>query len=1121
MLHPLALQRWLFLGSLAGCLSQSISAQIVINEFSAANKSQHMDNFGEYEDWIELYNAGASPVNLQGYHLSDELANPLQYTFPNITIPANGRLMVYASNRDMIAGASVHANFKLTQMRQESVVLSDPSGNILDSYTIVSPMQRNHSFGRSTDGGGTWKVMPNPTPNASNNSAVKFDRYADKPVFSQQAGSYAGSITVSITAEAGATIRYTTNGTPPSATSPIYSAPITVGNTQIIRARAFSSDPNVYPSFAENNTYIINETFTFPIVSIASDDYTDLFNSSMDEIVTTFEYFENGQFVLETEGDMRGHGNDSWAFPQKGMRFYVRDQYGYSNKMDHQFFPTSPRTDFDVVLLKAAGSDNYPSTWGLQSCHLRDAYAQTLAEKYELNVDVRRLRHIVVFLNGQYHGVYEMRERVDSDYTDYYYDQPEAYVDMLKFWGWLNVEYGSANDWDALDNYMDNNPMTVQANYDYVKTQLDPMSLIDYFMINTYTANSDWLNWNTAWWRGRKAPGLRWKYWLWDMDNTFDLGQNYTGIGTTTYNNSPCDAEDLFPNDPDIEHTDMFAQLLENEEFFDLYVNRYADLLNTAFHCDSMLAHFDAMVAALTPEMPRQIARWGGTMTEWQNNLAHMRGQIQGRCAVIEQSFVNCYTPEITMPQNVVVDVSPAGAGNVRINTVTPNNYPWTGAYFGGVNLSFKATANAGYVFDHWQVTNASALPNTTNDSMYIQFNAADNIVAVFVPAISIAGSTTNDDCNGTGVGSITTSPTGGVPPFSFVWNTGATTQNLNNVIAGTYGVTMTDANGTTISQSFTVNANAAPVVSLANTAPLCAAGSDGSINASVTGGAAPYSFAWSNSATTEDLSGLAAGSYTLVVTDAAACTVSSTTTLNDGNSPTAVALATDVRCNGGSDGSVNATISGGTSPYSFAWSTGATTEDLGAVATGSYSLVVTDANGCTASANATVNQPTALTLALDITHATSGDNGSIAAQVSGGTNPYSYLWDDPNAQTSATAINLAAGVYEVLVQDANGCSALASGEILAGSIDCVKPTMTITPNGDGVNDTWVLDCMMSFENEVSVYNRWGQVVFTATNYDGSWDGDNLTDGGYFFLITVTTPQDSEKVLKGALNIIR
>jgi hypothetical protein len=245
------------------------------------------------------------------------------------------------------------------------------------------------------------------------------------------------------------------------------------------------------------------------------------------------EYFgTNGQRMFQMEGDVKRHGNDSWAFPQKGFRFYVRDDYGYANKIDAKLFPTSNRTDFDVVIIKAAGSDNFPDGDNAgRVTHNRDAYVQTLCEKFDLNVDVRRMKNAITYVNGVYHGVYESRERIDVDYTEYYYNNGEKWVDMLEYWGGLQIVAGSDTAWNNLFNYIINNSMANNANYNYAISKLDPLSLIDYIMLNTYTVNSDWLNWNTAWWRGRK-PGeeVRWRYKLWDQDNTFNLGSNYTGL---------------------------------------------------------------------------------------------------------------------------------------------------------------------------------------------------------------------------------------------------------------------------------------------------------------------------------------------------------------------------------------------------------------------------------------------------------------------------------------------------------------------------------------------------------------------------------------------------------------
>ncbi|HLP20032.1 MAG TPA: CotH kinase family protein, partial [Chitinophagales bacterium] len=398
---------------------------------------------------------------------------------------------------------------------------------------------------------------------------------------------------------------------------------------------------------------------------------------------------------------------------------------------------------------KAAGSDNFPDGGDnppSRCAHIRDAYDQTLAEKFNMHLDVRRMDHCLVFVNGQYWGVYEYREKVDEDYFDYYYDQQEEYVDNLKYWGGMTVENGSDTAWNNLYNYVVANNMTVPANYQHVTDRLDVMSLIDMVALGLYTVNSDWLNWNTAWWRGRKGPNnVKWKYWLWDTDNIFDLGEDYTGWGNTGNTANPCDINDanggMFSDPsigPEMGHIVIFNKLMTNPNFEALYVNRMADLLTGPLSCTNMLNHLDSMVARIQPEMQRQCTRWSGNYNTWVNNVQYLRNQISGRCAPFNSGFTNCYN--VTGPYHLAVDVYPPNAGTVTIgNTVTPTNYVYSTAYFGGVNVSFKATADTGYVFSHWQTVSHTALPSATVDSMYFDMGTTtDSVVAVFVPTDSV-----------------------------------------------------------------------------------------------------------------------------------------------------------------------------------------------------------------------------------------------------------------------------------------------------------------------------------------------------------------------------------------------
>jgi len=713
----------------------TLKAQLVINEFSCANRNTITDDFGEYEDWIELYNSTGVAMDISGYFLSDDAANPTKWQVPAATnINATGFVLFYASGRNINTGLALHTSFKLTQTTTEKILLSNTLGVIIDSLTI-RPNQVDDSRGRFPNGSATWQVFTNPTPGVNNTSG--FTDYAETPILSIQAGVYAAAQTLTISfSDVGASIRYTTNGADPTATSTLYSSPINIATSTLIKAVAFPANAAFRPSFIETNTYLIGVSHTVPIVSLGSGNYANLFNNQMGEIVSSCEYFNNaGILQFEAVGESDPHGNDSWAYPQKGVDFVVRDQYGYDNDIDYQLFPTKPRTKFQRFMLKAGASDNYPFTGGSGGgCHLRDAFIQTLAEKGNLNVDLRSNDHCVVYINGQYWGLYEMREKVgDPDYTDYYWGQKEEDLDFLTYWGGLNVRYGSANDWNDLYAYIMANDLSIPANYNAVSARFDIASAIDYSIINTWSVNSDWINWNTMWWRGRGNPQVKWKYALWDMDNTFNLGQNFSGWPTTGFTADPCALDDNFENaGPNEGHLDIYNRLMANPGFKQRYVNRYAELINTTLSCDYALAHLDSIINHISPEMPGQIARWGGSMSEWQSHLTFIRGQITGRCQYIENSgIVNCY--EVDGPHELAFNVAPSGAGTIRFNELQIPQYPWSGAYFGGVNGEIEATpATANYEFWYWEVFHHNLLSDSTQTLNEFLISGADSIVAHF-----------------------------------------------------------------------------------------------------------------------------------------------------------------------------------------------------------------------------------------------------------------------------------------------------------------------------------------------------------------------------------------------------
>lgn len=774
------MRKILCLSILAILTSAYSYGQVKINEYSCSNMTGFPDSFGNHSDWVEFYNSGSGTVNMGGMYLTDDpnVANKFQIP-AGVSIPAGGFLRVWCSGKGNIYGGDVHTNFKLTQCKGEWIMLVNNNA-IVDSLQLRRT-QLEHSWGRTPDGSPNWKVYTTPTPNATN-SGTGYDGYAPTPVMTPTAGYYPGAQNVTMTVPGpNTTIRYTTTGLEPNSSSTVYTSGVAIASTSVLRAICYSSNPAILPSFMETNTYLINENIfsKYGVVSV-SGDYPTLF-STQNVQRTHIEYFENGAFVTEGYGTSDKHGNDSWAFPQKGFDVRVKDDYGYSDALYCKFFVdpemgTSKRKSFQHVIMKAAASDNFPSSNTGKGCHMRDAFVQTYAFKKNLELDGRRCKPVIGFVNGQYWGIYELREAFETDYTDYYYNQPSDSIDNLAYWGGLQIRDGSDTGWVNLYNFVMGNSMTNPANYAYVNSKLNFKSIIDYMVYNSYVVNSDFVNWNSAWWRGRALLGdkKKWRYWMWDMDNTYDLGENYSGIPTTGMTADPCAYSTTFQNaGPDEGHPDILAKLLTNPDFKSQYINRYADLINTSFKCDSIMIHYNYFKSFLTPEMTRHIAKWGGSLSTWNQNMDTLKSKITQRCSYIEAAIKNCYN--VTGPYPVTVDVDPAGAGDVKLNTIWLHNFQWTGNYFGGVRLTFetKSLDTAKYEFDHWEFQNHSPSPGNTSDSVSINFTQADHVIAHYREKAADVVLPTGFTPNGDGVNDVFMAlGTRYVKNFSFeIWN--------------------------------------------------------------------------------------------------------------------------------------------------------------------------------------------------------------------------------------------------------------------------------------------------------------------------------------------------------------
>lgn len=394
-------------------------------------------------------------------------------------------------------------------------------------------------------------------------------------------------------------------------------------------------------------------------------------------------------------------------------------------------------------------------------------------------------------------------------------------------------------------------------------------------------------------------------------------------------------------------------------------------------------------------------------------------------------------------PMNVPVsgqlltnDFDPNG-DNIIINT-NPVSGPAHGTVVINSNGTYTYTPATGYIGpDHY----VYQICDNGTPSLCAQ---ATCYITVF-PGPGISWTTVSPLCNGQSNGSIDITVTNATAPLTYSWSNGATTQDLTNVPAGTYAVTVTDAQGSVLQSTIQLTQPAVLGVLVDVQDETIVNGCNGSATANPTGGTAPYSYLWSNGQTTQTATGLCAGIYQVTITDANGCTVTTSRVINPPSCDLDVLVTgTSVACNGGANGSATATpvTNQNNVPFTYLWSNGATTQQITAVAAGPYTVTVTDGIGCTASGTFVVTEPPLLTVSTTVVDEQTfgGCNGSATATAGGGTSPYLYSWS--NGAIGQTASNICPGNYTVTITDARGCTVQRT--ITVNALSCTGFTVQV-----------------------------------------------------------------------------
>ena len=723
---------------LVGISLSDTAAQLVINEVSSKNGDVLFDADGDSPDWIEIYNTGTNTVDLTGYYLSDDDENPEQWAFPSGQIAPGGFLVVFASEKENIQG-ELHANFKLKSSGEE-LLFSDPNGNLLDRWEVIG-MQQNHSYGRQTDGTDNWFVFVDPTPGTSNTTTPS-PGYAPDALVDENQAFFIAPIEVNVSnTMPTATMYYTLDGSLPTTSSPIVSGPFYFDQTSVLRILTLA--PGRLPSNVVTRTFFINDAHKLPVLSMSTD-ASNLFDPDTGIYVpgpnadSTFPYWganfwekwerpihlemylPNRRLAFSEDLGVRMHGGiQSRLAPARAFRILAKQEFGTS-KINFPVFPDKPVEEFDRIILRNSGID-------FNRAHFRDGYLHQLMIEEGIKCDFMAYRPAVLYLNGEYWGIYNMRERVDLDYLRS--NHPEigkVGIDLLEE-TFLVID-GDSVPMRQLWEFMIANDLSDPANYQTVSDQMDIENVADYFIAETYWNNADWPNNNVKFWRPQTDSG-KWQYILIDLDvslnsvgwippefNNLQNVLNFAEIGST--------------------HAQVLKNLLDNEGFRHYFINRYADLMNTSFLPERMEQELDEVVDNLDDEIPRHVDRWAtrpNPVDFWYSEIDKVSDFVNKRHPIARNYVQEVF--ELDGQVELQLNVYPPEAGKILINTITPESLPWDGVYFNGVPVTLTIQPNPGYNFKHWESLHTVTSPDPQASITY-NFEQDDRITAYFEESI-------------------------------------------------------------------------------------------------------------------------------------------------------------------------------------------------------------------------------------------------------------------------------------------------------------------------------------------------------------------------------------------------
>ncbi|MEM1328695.1 MAG: CotH kinase family protein [Bacteroidota bacterium] len=521
---------------------------------------------------------------------------------------------------------------------------------------------------------------------------------------SKPGGFYATPIEVSLFSREDATIYYTLDGSTPSKKKKRYTSPIRIQQSSVIRAIAVTKTQE---STFFGETYFIDEPeSTFPVVSIGIDpwrlfdpDY-GLFmegNYAVDSIWSKpganfwsrkeypmhCEIYEvDGSCVFNSEAGFRIFGGFSRLFPQKSMTIVARDRYG-KKKIDHPIFGEDGEDKFKFIVLRNSGSD-------FGKTHFRDGLMTGLVDDWDIEKQDFRSAH--VYINGDYWGIYNMREKVNRHFLKHYHDQDKDSINLMEHQ--QIVKLGNSHHYEDMLYFLRRNPLSVDDNMAYLNTQMEIENFMDYQIAQIYFDNQD-AGGNIKYWRPQ-TPNGRWRWILFDTDWGFGLNDpNAFQNNSLDFHTTPDGPS--WPNPPWT--TFMLRKLLENQEFEHAFINRFADHLNMSFEEKTVEEKIDELYVSMQPEIDRQLVRWNIKRKDWERHVRRLYAFAEERPTLVRMHLMDKFD---TGAQKGVQLQSTSG-GSILLNDHLSVASFFQGIYFEYIPISVAAIPNYGYRFSHWE----------------------------------------------------------------------------------------------------------------------------------------------------------------------------------------------------------------------------------------------------------------------------------------------------------------------------------------------------------------------------------------------------------------------------------